>query len=272
MEQGKGRKTVNRYVGIIKQAFRHGSKFGWVDTQVFYALQAVDNLKAGRTTAPEYRNIAPVSVDVMEKTLPQLSSVVADMVKVQYHGGMRPQDARNMRACDIDQSRDVWRYIPYTHKTEHKGKTRIVFLGPKSQAILAPYLEAKADTPAAFLFSPKDAVQLQRIEKRKNRKSVGKNGQVQPSQQDRSKPDAIRTPGGQYSKNSYNRAVSRACEQAEVAPWTPNQLRHTKGTEVRKKYGLEAARIFLGHADGSVTAIYAEPDLEIAEKVAREIG
>ena len=118
----------------------------------------------------------------------------------------------------------VWKYTPYTHKTEHLGKNRIIAVGPKAQVLLTPYLEAKANTPEAFLFSPKDAVQLQRIEKRKNRKSVGKNGQVQPSQKDRSKPDAVRTPGSQYSKNSYNRAINRACEKAGVKAWTANQL------------------------------------------------
>jgi integrase len=271
IEEDYARLTVNRYVSIIKQAFKHGVKFGWVDAQIHYALQAVDNLKAGRTKAPEYRKIKPVADDVIEKTLPHLSAIVADMVMVQYHGGMRPQDVRNMRSCDIDRSRDVWRYVPHTHKTEHKGKTRIVFLGPKAQAVLKPYLLEKENTPEAFLFSPKDTVRLQNIERRKKRKTFNKSGQVQPSQQDRSRPNASRV-GEQYTRDTYNRAISRACEQAGVAHWTPNQLRHTKGTEVRKKYGLEAARIFLGHADGSVTAIYAEPDLEIGEKVAREIG
>ncbi|MCH7727914.1 MAG: hypothetical protein IH991_15770 [Planctomycetes bacterium] len=30
--------------------------------------------------------------------------------------------------------------------------------------------------------------------------------------------------------------------------WSPNQLRHTAGTDVRKRYGLEAAQVVLGHA------------------------
>jgi integrase len=115
-------------------------------------------------------------------------------------------------------------------------------------------------------------VQLQRIEKRKNRKSVGKNGQVQPSQRDRSKPDAIRTPGDQYTKASYNRAVNRACKKAGVPQWTVNQLRHSSGTEVRNKYGLDAAQAVLGHANASTTEIYAELDFEKAAQVAREIG
>ena len=121
IEKGYARLTVNSYVGIVKQAFKYGVKFGWVEANTHYALQAVDNLKAGRTKAPEYRKIAPVSVDAMEKTLPHLSSIVADMSRVQYHGGMRPQDARNMRSCDIDRSRDIWRMF----RTRTRRSTRV---------------------------------------------------------------------------------------------------------------------------------------------------
>ena len=272
VEKGHARPSVNRYVRIVKQAFKHGVKFGWVKPNTYYALQAVDNLKAGRTKAREYNNIEPVADEIVDKTLPFLSPIVADMVRVHRLCGMRPQDVRNIRACDIDRSGEVWRYVPFTHKTEHKNKIRVVAIGPRAQAILMPYILEKEDTPEAFLFSPQDAVRLQNIEKRRNRKSIGKNGQVQPSQRDRSKPDAIKKAGEQYSKNSYARAIARACEKAGVAPWAPNQLRHSSGTEVRSKYGLDAAQAFLGHANASTTEIYAELDFEKAAKVAREIG
>ena len=176
-----------------------------------------------------------------------------------------------MRSCDIDQSGEVWRYVPFTHKTEHQDKERIIAVGPRAQAILMSYLLEKEEIPEAFLFSPKDTVRLQKIEKRRNRKSLDKNGQVQPSQRDRSRPNAAK-PGDQYTKGSYNRAVTRACEEAGVTRWTPNQLRHSTGTEVRKKYGLDAAQAVLGHANASTTEIYAELDFEKAAHVAREIG
>jgi len=49
VEQGLARPTVNRYVCIIRQAFKHGVKYGWAEATTLYALQAVDNLKKGRT-------------------------------------------------------------------------------------------------------------------------------------------------------------------------------------------------------------------------------
>jgi hypothetical protein len=43
-------------------------------------------------------------------------------------------------------------------------------------------------------------------------------------------------------------------------------------TEIRKKYGIEAAQIALGHARADVTEVYAEKNMEIAKKIAREMG
>ena len=57
VEHGYARLMVNRYIAIIKQAFKHGAKFGWVEPNISYALQVVDNLKKGRTKAHEYRDI-----------------------------------------------------------------------------------------------------------------------------------------------------------------------------------------------------------------------
>jgi integrase len=57
-----------------------------------------------------------------------------------------------------------------------------------------------------------------------------------------------------------------------IPAWHPHQLRHTVATEIRKKYQSEAARVFLGHARLSVTEIYAERDLDLARRIAREMG
>ena len=54
--------------------------------------------------------------------------------------------------------------------------------------------------------------------------------------------------------------------------WTPNQLRHSASTEIRKRYGLEAAQVVLGHTSADVTQVYAERDLAKAEEIMRKIG
>jgi site-specific recombinase XerC len=54
--------------------------------------------------------------------------------------------------------------------------------------------------------------------------------------------------------------------------WSPNQLRHSAATEIRRLFGLEAAATTLGHAKADVTQIYAERDYSLAASVARQIG
>jgi integrase len=111
--------------------------------------------------------------------------------------------------------------------------------------------------------------------------------------------------------DSYRRAVTRACEKAFPLPehlsppvlgdgkrqsarawragltaqqtaavkaWRrshhfhPHQLRHNAGTEVRKQFGIEVARIILGHQGMDTTEIYAEVDRRQAMEVIGKIG
>jgi integrase len=112
VKAGTARQTINSWVNIIRQAFRWGVAHELVASDILHALEAVDHLKAGRTPAPEYQEIEPVSDEIVEKTLPHLPPIIADMVRVQRLVGMRPQDIRNMRYCDIDRTGDVWKYAP----------------------------------------------------------------------------------------------------------------------------------------------------------------
>ena len=81
-----------------------------------------------------------------------------------------------------------------------------------------------------------------------------------------------RKPREHYSKDSFNRAIRRACDRAKIPAWQPNQLRHAAGTEARKRFGLEAAQLLLGHAKADVTEIYAEVNVQRGIEVAKMIG
>lgn len=54
--------------------------------------------------------------------------------------------------------------------------------------------------------------------------------------------------------------------------WSPNQLRHAAATEIRRRYGLEAAQVILGHSRADVTQVYAERDQGLAVEVMAKIG
>ena len=66
------------------------------------------------------------------------------------------------------------------------------------------------------------------------------------------------------------RAELRAWQEAHR--WNPHALRHATATQIRGRYGVEAARTVLGHSDADTTTIYAERDIELARQVMREIG
>lgn len=187
---------------------------------------------------------------VVEATLPCLPQVVADMVRFQSLTSCRPGEVCTLRPSDVDRSGDVWAYRPERHKTEHLGRERIVWIGPQAQTVLRPYLLRDAGD---FCFSPAESEKQRKAEMRACRKT-----RVQPSQMDRRKARPKRQPGDRYRKDAYGKAIERAVEQAnlkrvgegqEPLPrWKPNQLRHSAATEIRRRFGLEAAQVILGHA------------------------
>ena len=70
---------------------------------------------------------------------------------------------------------------------------------------------------------------------------------------------------------SYFTAIRRACDKAGVPRWSPNQLRHTRATEVASKLGIEAARILLGHTDAQTTMIYLDSNALLNEQIQQAI-
>ncbi|MEI8372990.1 MAG: site-specific integrase [Planctomycetota bacterium] len=286
------RDTVNDQVGRIRRIFKWGVEHELVPEHIWRTLQAVSPLGKGRTAAPESEEVRPVDPAHVQAVLKKVSPVVAAMIELQQVSGMRPQDVCQIRPIDVDRSDDVWTYRPPSHKGDwREGEVgiRIVPLGPRAQAILAPWLDRD---PQAYCFSPAESESLRRKPR----------GRGKPRQH------ALRT---YYVTASYRRAIHRGCElafnmpkelrkiwsklpddqrdkpkitaqrkelQAKAATWrsqhcwNPNQLRHNVGTAVRKKYGLEAAQVFLGHSKADVTEIYAERDQDLARQIAREMG
>ena len=54
--------------------------------------------------------------------------------------------------------------------------------------------------------------------------------------------------------------------------WSPKRLRHTRLTDIRRTYGLEASKACAGHREIGVTQHYAEQDQQLARKVMLEQG
>ena len=247
------------------------------------SLTTVTGLRRGHTEAPENEPIGPVDDATVERTLPHLSHIVAEMVRLERLTGMRPDEVCMLRPCEVDPSGDVWSFRPAHHKTAHHGRPRVIFIGPKGQDVLRPYLLRDAES---YCFVPSEAAAAQRQRRHEARKTPLHYGNRPGTHRIRRAPK--RRPGERYVTTVYRKAIHRACDAADkrahdddpgiaadvriVPRWSPNRLRHSAATEIRRRFGLEAAQVVLGHSMADMTQIYAERDLTAAAAVMKEVG
>ncbi len=254
---------MKRLVRIVK----FGVAKGLVPPSVHQVLKCIDPLKRGRGSSPESAGVLPVTRTDVEATVRFLTPVVADMVRVQLLLGCRPGELVQLTPGMIDRSGDVWTITIVEHKTAYRGKARVIYAGPQVQAILLPYLLRGADD---CLFSPVESEQQRRSAQhaaRKTSMSCGNKPGSNIVNRERKKE-----PGLAFTSGTYARSIKAACLRAKVAAWAPNRLRHTRATEIRSQFGLEAASSVLGHSEIGVTQIYALADQERAVQVAKQIG
>ena len=259
------RKVINSRINRIRRMFKWGVENHLVDVRVLHALQAIAPLRKGRCEARETEPIKPVPPNHVNAILPYVSRQIAAMIELQLFTGMRPNEVTAIRGCDLDCTGSIWLYRPASHKTEHHGRQRVICLGPKAHEVVKQFL--KFD-PGAYMFSPRDAVNDKNRLRRANRKTP-----MTPSQARRTlKKKPQRKPGDHYETSSYGHAIARACKKAGVSRWSPNQLRHNAATFLRKEFGIEAARVILGHSSSAVTEVYAELDHTKAMEIMGKVG
>lgn len=251
------RKHVNQQVGRIRRIFRWAVEEELIPHAVHASLACVSGLRKGRTDATEGEGVKPVSLTRINAAKAQLGRIVSAMVDVQLLTGMRAGELVIMRPMDLDRTGKVWLYTPKEHKTAWHGHERTIYIGPKAQAALAPLLFRD---PGRFIFSPKES--------ERERYAACEVHRHQPTEE----AETERTLGDRYTVDSYRRAIERACAKAGIDAWTPHQLRHTAATMIRKEYGIDAARVVLGHRSPKITEVYAELDKAKGVSVMEAVG
>ena len=276
------RAYVNKTIGIIQRMFKWGVSRELVPPAVHTALSAVEGLRMGRSAAKESTAVAPVPDDVVDATLPHLPPVVADMVRFERLTGCRPGEVCMIRPCDVDRSGEVWQYRPESHKTEHHGHERIIYIGPQAQAVLLPLLaprrpgplfpagRERTKTPRGNAGPPANARTAEPVEPEE--------GQAGAVAQKHLRPQQLR-PGGQAGRRKGQRRAAetnpsgrrrRSRVVAALAPQpAPSHAR-------RRKYvagsASTAAQVIMGHAKADVTQVYAEKNSALAVEIAKKIG
>jgi len=149
IDGGLCRTDCNRFTGIVARIFRYAVENELIPPDVAHGLEAVKSLAKGRCEAPETDPVLPVEQEAIDATLPHLSTRDRAMVKIELLLACRPGELVTMRPCEIDRSEAVWIYRPRLHKTMHKGKDRIIPIGPRARLMLAPWLP---DDPDRFVW------------------------------------------------------------------------------------------------------------------------
>ena len=276
VDHGLARTNINQSINRVRHIFKWAAENELAPASVFEALRCVAGLRYGKTNAKETEPVRPVPDAFVDATLPYCSPQVAAMIGLQRVTGMRSGEVVQMRGCDINMQGETWIYTPASHKTQYRGHSRIVYLGPQAQAIIKQWL--RGDTQA-HLFQPCEAEQWRYAQMHANRKTPISCGN-KPGSNRKAKPR--RKPGQQYDTQSYGKSVKAAIErcnkarteagQPDIPHWHPHQLRPNYATLARREFGLEVARVLLGHKHASITEVYAEADQHLAADAALKIG
>lgn len=239
--QSLGRNHINKQIGRIIRAFRWALEDERVPAEVVVRLQAVKPLEFGRFGVREEEDVESVPIELIERTIPHLPKRTQTIVRLHLAMGCRACEVVIIRPCDVDRTQVPWRYMPSSHKTQHKKKSRVIYLGPSARELLAPFLDA-CRTPEDFAFRSRGR---------------GRNFGKGP---------------GHLTVWGYRKAIWSACRREKLEPWCPRQIRHTALTLIRSRHGIEAAQVIGGHADSATTLIYAARSEELAARVAEEMG
>jgi len=252
VDEGLAQQTVNGRVRRIKQVFDWGVSEELISVSVAQALRTVHALRSGKTSAKAPQPKGAVSEVFVNAVRPFVTRPVWGMIQFMLWTGCRPSECCGMRWSEIDTSRSVWVYAPRHHKTAHKGKKRLVVIGPRAQQILNSMRELSRSD---FVFDPMAG--LEEFSRNNYR-------------------DAARirmTVGEHYSPFSLHAAIRKACDKAKIPRWSPGQLRKTRATNARQQADLETAQLVLGHSSKSTTERhYAAVDLSRAESNALQFG
>jgi integrase len=221
------RRTAHGYARIVVEMFRWAAEREMIDAALWHRLQVVKAPEPheGRDSPPPRRSAPKAAV---EATLGELRrGPAADILRLIELTGMRPGEACVMRGSDVERSGEVWAYrVPADwNKTERSGRSRVVYLGPRAQAIVGPRIDRHGD---GYLFRP---------------------------------TSGPRRATGPYRRQTLAALVAGASGRSERgASWSPNHLRHSAATRVDAALGTPAAQAMLGHGSARTTAIYVDPD------------
>lgn len=132
--------SINAQVAKLVRAFRWGVENELVKPEHLVSLRAVKALAPGRCPARPPQPVPAVDAAHVRAAAAKAREPYATMFLVHLATGMRTGELLAMEGGRIDRSAAPWIYSPRHHKTDHRGKTKLVYIGPEARALLAPLL------------------------------------------------------------------------------------------------------------------------------------
>ena len=130
-----------------------------------------------------------------------MATPVAALIELLRLTGSRPSELLYLRPCDVDTATQPWTVRPERHKTSYRGRERVIYLGPRAQAVIKPFLDRGLTT---YMFSPREAVAERHAQAPTHRR---------PNQPDNPKK-TDRSVQNHYTKDSFAVAIGRGCDAA----------------------------------------------------------
>jgi integrase len=219
VQDGGKRRSVNQRVNDIRGVFSFGVMHGVYAAEMHARLKKVPPLRPGEDAVAESIARRSVPDAAVEAVRPHVAPQVWALITLQRFSAARPGELFSLTAADLDMSGEAWTVEVIDHKNAHRGHSRTLYFGPECQQVIRPFL---ADRPVnAPLFSPTEAADHQRAAKSAMRKTpAGQGNRPGYNSRTRAGEDAPLTRPARdcYDKDSYGRAVQRACERALPSP------------------------------------------------------
>jgi integrase len=306
------RTNINKHVSRIKSVFRWAVENEMVPPAVHQGLIAVRGLQCGRTTAPEPQPVRPVPEQLVRAVEPFVSRQVWALIQLQLHTGARAGELIKLRPVDLVTGGPTWSAQLQRHKTAHHGRGRRIYFGPQAQKVLAAFIENRPVDQFLFRPIDAEAERRAVVHGRRRTplscgNRPGSHCAARPARppRDHYTVDTYRRaiergcdlafpPPEHLARQGIARADGKRglCWETDKQwrtrlgeerwgelrrwqaghRWHPHQLRHNAATHLRREFGIEVARIILGHRSAVTTEIYAELDEEKAEAAIQKAG
>jgi integrase len=253
--------SVRDFRNVVKAVWKWAAATERLPAERWQALRAVAPPRRDEARAPKV--VAPADPAAVEKVIPKLPPAFRVVVQLLRRTAARPTEILTIRPGDLDRTGDVWVYTPRRHKGTWRGRPRAIHIGTDEQRVLAPWLDGLG--PDDFVFTAARSEKIRSAERWAAKKKKHPSHKTRAEKKRKGQVTTER-----YTYKALLQGVQRVCRRVGVAPFTSYQLRHLRGTEIRARHGLEAARAVLGQSYKAMADHYTKAaDADLAEKVAR---